>query len=128
MHWEAAPAELPVPLSIVRDAEKNPVTGEIHDPGYDCIMESWWNDRSDFEASQRLIASAERLPSVMEDEKNLFASRANPVCSAIEYKRREHPDRIEEWGLTPKGLSPQPTALYILHVPPLASRSARRFR
>ncbi len=85
MHWEAAPAELPVPLSIVRDAEKNPVTGEIHDPGYDCIMESWWNDRSDFEASQRLIASAERLPSVMEDKKNLFASRDNPVCSAIEY-------------------------------------------
>jgi hypothetical protein len=65
--------------------EQNPVTGEVHDPGYDCIMEIWWNSREDFENSRRLIASPERLPAIMEDEKNLFASHANPVCSVVEY-------------------------------------------
>jgi hypothetical protein len=64
--------------------EKNPVTGEVHDSGYDCLMEIWWNSREDFEASQRLIASPERLPHTMADEKNLFASHANPICSIIE--------------------------------------------
>ncbi len=65
--------------------EKNPVTGEIHDPGYDCIMEIWWNSRADFEASQKIIASPERLDAVKADEARLFASHANPVCSVIEY-------------------------------------------
>lgn len=65
--------------------ERNPVTGEIHDSGYDCLMEIWWNSREDFEASQRIIADPERLPATMEDEKRLFASHANPICSAIEY-------------------------------------------
>ena len=65
--------------------EKNPVTGEVHDVGYDCIMEIWWKRRADFEASQALIASPERLPATMEDEAKLFASHANPVCSVVEY-------------------------------------------
>jgi hypothetical protein len=65
--------------------EKNPVTGEIHDPGYDCIMEIWWNSRDDFENSQKIIASPERLEATMEDEAKLFASHANPVCSVVEY-------------------------------------------
>ena len=65
--------------------ERNPVTGEVHDPGFDCIMEIWWNSREDFENSQRLIGSPERRPAIKEDEKNLFASHANPVCSVVEY-------------------------------------------
>ncbi|MCB1690655.1 MAG: EthD domain-containing protein [Halioglobus sp.] len=65
--------------------EKNPVTGEIHDPGYDCIMEIWWKSREDFENSQKIIGSQERLPAVMADEAILFASHANPVCSVVEY-------------------------------------------
>jgi hypothetical protein len=65
--------------------EKNPVTGEIHDPGYDCLMEIWWNSREDFENSQRIISSPERLPATKEDETHLFASHANPVCSVVEY-------------------------------------------
>ena len=65
--------------------EKNPVTGEVHDPGYDCIMEIWWNSREDFENSQRIISSPERLPLTKADEANLFASHANPVCTVIEY-------------------------------------------
>lgn len=65
--------------------EKNPVTGEVHDPGFDCIMEIWWNSREDFEASQRIIAHPDRLPAIKADETNLFASHANPVCTVIEY-------------------------------------------
>lgn len=65
--------------------EKNPVTGEVHDPGYDCIMEIWWKSREDFENSQRIISSPERIDFVKEDEAKLFASHANPVCSVVEY-------------------------------------------
>lgn len=64
---------------------RNPVTGEIHDPGYDCIMEIWWNSREDFENSQRIIADPERLPLTKADEKNLFASHDNPIVTCIEY-------------------------------------------
>lgn len=65
--------------------ERNPITGEIHDSGYDCLMEIWWNSREDFEASQRIISDPARLPMTMEDERRLFASHANPVCSVIDY-------------------------------------------
>jgi hypothetical protein len=65
--------------------ERNPVTGEVIDPGFDCIMEIWWNSRADFEHSQRLISSPERLSSIKEDEAKLFASHANPVCSVVEF-------------------------------------------
>ncbi len=65
--------------------EQNPVTGEVHDPGYHCLMEIWWNSREDFENSQRLIASAERIDSIREDEARFFASHANPIYSVEEY-------------------------------------------
>ena len=51
--------------------EKNPVTGAVIDPGFDCIMEIWWKSREDFENSQRIISSPDRLPIVKEDELNL---------------------------------------------------------
>ena len=44
--------------------EKNPVTGEVHDCGYDCLMEIWWNSRADFEASQAIISDPARLPMI----------------------------------------------------------------
>ena len=59
---------------------KNPVTGKIHDSGFDCIMEIWWNTREDFERSQAIIADPQRLPHTIEDEKHLFATHANPIC------------------------------------------------
>jgi EthD domain len=65
--------------------EKNPVTGKVIDPGYDCIMEIWWNSREDFENSQKVIANPDRLPAIKEDEARLFASHDNPVCSVTEY-------------------------------------------
>jgi len=64
--------------------ERNPVTGEIIDPGFDCLMEIWWNSRADFEESQRIIGSADRLASIKEDEDRVFASHHNPVCSVVE--------------------------------------------
>lgn len=66
--------------------ERNPVTGETIDPGYDCLMEIWWNSREDFEASQRIIADPGRLPSIKADEAILFASHHNPVCTVIEHE------------------------------------------
>ena len=65
--------------------ETNPVTGQVIDPGFDCIMEIWWKSREDFENSQRVISSPDRLPAIKEDEFNLFASHDNPVCTVIEY-------------------------------------------
>ena len=65
--------------------ELNPVTLEAHDPGYDCIMEIWWNSREDFEAARAVIQDPARLAVLKEDERELFASHANPVCSVIEY-------------------------------------------
>lgn len=64
--------------------EKNPVTGQVIDPGYDCLMEIWWDSREDFERSQAIISDPERLPHVKADELNLFASHDNPVVSVIE--------------------------------------------
>jgi len=65
--------------------EKNPITGEVIDSGYDCIMEIWWNSRADFEASQRIISDPSRLPAIKEDEDKLFASHSNPVCTVEEF-------------------------------------------
>jgi hypothetical protein len=76
----------------------NPVTGEIHDPGYDCIMEIWWNSKEDFENSQRIIASPERLPHTLADEKNLFATHANPICAVEEHDSPVGPEgKIYNW-------------------------------
>ena len=76
--------------------ERNPVTGEVIDPGYHCIMEIWWNSREDFENLQRVIADPDRLPSIKEDEAQLFATHSNPMCSVVEYdsqtvRRARHP-------------------------------------
>jgi translation initiation factor 2B subunit (eIF-2B alpha/beta/delta family) len=65
--------------------ERNPVTGNVIDPGFDCIMEIWWNSREDFEASQAVISSPDRLPAIKADESNLFATHDNPVCSVVEH-------------------------------------------
>jgi hypothetical protein len=65
--------------------EKNPVTGTVIDPGFDCIMEIWWNSRADFENAQRIISDPARLPAIMADEAKLFASHNNPVCTVVEY-------------------------------------------
>ena len=81
----------------------NPVTGEIHDPGYDCVMEIWWNSRADFENSQRIIRDPARLPYTVEDEKKLFATHANPICMVEEYDSPMGPDGTTyDWVPVPR--------------------------
>ena len=64
--------------------EMNPVTGQVIDPGYDCIMEIWWNSREDFENWLRDVINSDRQAALKEDEKHLFATHDNPICSVIE--------------------------------------------
>jgi hypothetical protein len=64
--------------------ERNPITWEIHDPGYDCIMEIWWKNREDFDKAMVGVHDPKFLDKRMEDEKKLFASHSNPVVSVQE--------------------------------------------
>ena len=72
--------------------EKNPLTGEVIHPGYDCIMEIWWNSREDFEAAMKGLGSPEHLPARLADELKLFATNSNPVCTVEEYDSPVGPD------------------------------------
>ncbi len=83
--------------------EKNPVTGTVIDPGFDCIMEIWWNSREDFENSQRVISDPMRLPAIKEDEAHLFASHNNPVCTVIEYDSPMGPNGEETTAVLKHG-------------------------
>jgi hypothetical protein len=65
--------------------EKNPLTGEVIHPGYDCIMEIWWNTREDFEAAMKGLGDPAFLQQRMEDERKLFATNSNPVCIVEEH-------------------------------------------
>src|SRR5258705_1521999 len=65
--------------------EKNPLTGEMIHPGYDCIMEIWWNTRADFEAAMKGLGNPEFLQARKDDELKLFASNSNPVCIVEEH-------------------------------------------
>jgi hypothetical protein len=76
------------------------VTGEIHDSGYDCVMEIWWNSREDFERSQALVADPARLPFTVEDEKKLFATHANPICLVEEHDSPTGPEG-QTWDWVP---------------------------
>jgi hypothetical protein len=58
----------------------NPITEQVHDSGFDCLMEIWWNSREDYETSQRLISDPARKPHTQADEAKLFASHDNPIC------------------------------------------------
>ena len=83
--------------------EKNPLTGEVIHPGYDCIMEIWWNSREDFEHLQRLVADPNRLPYTIEDEKKLFATHENPICLVEEHDSAVGPDGvIYDWLPVPR--------------------------
>jgi EthD domain len=75
--------------------EKNPLTHEVIDPGYDCIMEIWWNNRDDYEAAMKgLSADPEILKFRLEDERMLFASNSNPVCTVVEHDSPIGPDNV----------------------------------
>ena len=78
--------------------EKNPLTGEVLHPGYDCIMEIWWNSRADFEAAMSGLADPAMLQTRLEDERKLFASNSNPVCIVEEVDSPVGPEnKIFRW-------------------------------
>ncbi len=66
--------------------ERNPLTGEVIHPGYDCIMEIWWNSREDYEAAMKGLGDPEFLEARMLDERKLFATNSNPVCIVEEHE------------------------------------------
>jgi EthD domain len=83
-----APPPLPNAQRYVRryvKPEPNPLTGEVIHPGYDCIMEIWWNSRLDFEAAMKALGNPEFLDKRKADELNLFASNSNPVVTVEEF-------------------------------------------
>lgn len=65
--------------------EPNPLTGKVMHPGYDCIMEIWWNSRADFESAMKGLRDPEFLERRKADELKLFASHDNPVVTVEEF-------------------------------------------
>jgi hypothetical protein len=96
-----APPPLPNAQRYVRryvKPEANPLTHEVIHPGYDCIMEIWWNTREDFEAAMKALGNPEYLAARKADELKLFATNSNPVCIVEEHDSpvgREN--RIPRW-------------------------------
>jgi hypothetical protein len=62
-------------------------------------MEIWWNDRAEYEKAMKgLSADPELLRFRLEDERQLFASNNNPVCSVVEYDSAVGKnDRVPNW-------------------------------
>lgn len=91
-----APPPLPNAQRYVRryvKPEANPLTGEVLDPGYDCIMEIWWNTRADFDAAMKGLGNPEFLEARKADELNLFASNSNPVVTVEEFDSPVGPEK-----------------------------------
>lgn len=92
-----APPPMPNAQRYVRryvKPEANPLTGEVIHPGYDCIMEIWWNTREDFEAAMKAIGNPEFLEARKADELKLFASNSNPVITVEEFDSPVGPDQL----------------------------------
>jgi hypothetical protein len=82
--------------------EKNPLTGEVIESGYDCIMEIWWNTREDFDAAMKGLGNPEHLAARMADERKVFASNSNPVCTVEEYDSPVGPNNtVPRWVPAP---------------------------
>jgi hypothetical protein len=96
-----APPPLPNAQRYVRryvKPEKNPLTGEVIHPGYDCIMEIWWNSRADFEAAMKGLGNPDFLDARKADELKLFASNSNPVVTVEEFESPVGPEnKIYKW-------------------------------
>ena len=89
--------------------ERNPVTGDVIDPGYHCIMEIWWNSREDFENSQRIIAD----PNVCRPSKTTrrscsrrTATRCAQSLSTTRRWVRAARHRASSWSTRTEGLTP----------------------
>jgi hypothetical protein len=61
-------------------------------------MEIWWNTREDFEAAMKGLANPEHLEARMADERKIFASNSNPVCTVEEYDSPVGPNNtVPRW-------------------------------
>ena len=81
----------------------NPLTGEVIHPGYDCIMEIWWDSRADFEAAMKGLSDPAMLDVRKADELKLFASNSNPVCIVEEFDSGMGPNgEVGEVGISYK--------------------------
>lgn len=92
-----APPPMPNAQRYVRryvKPEANPLTGEVIHPGYDCIMEIWWNTRADFEAAMKAIGNPAFLEARKADELKLFASNNNPVITVEEFDSPVGPNQL----------------------------------
>ena len=92
-----APPSLPNAQRYVRryiTPEPNPLTGEVIHPGYDCVMEIWWNTREDFEAAMQGLGNPDHLEARKADELQLFATNSNPVCTVVEYDSPVGPENL----------------------------------
>ncbi len=79
----------------------NPLTGEVIYPGYDCIMEIWWNRREDFESAMKGLSDPAMLDIRKADELKLFASNSNPVVIVEEFDSPMGPNgEIAKWVQT----------------------------
>jgi len=58
----------------IHKPEKNPITLEPIHPGYDCVMEIWWDSREYFEKAMYALHHGKFLPDRIKDELELFAS------------------------------------------------------
>jgi translation initiation factor 2B subunit (eIF-2B alpha/beta/delta family) len=89
-------SSMPNALRYVRrylTPERNHVTGEVIDPGYDCIMEIWFTSREDFDYARKVINEPGRLAATREDEEQLFATHSYSVCSVTEFDSPVGPHR-----------------------------------
>lgn len=67
--------------------EANPLTSEMIHPGFDCIMEIWWNTREDFEAAMKGLGNPETLPARRADELNLFTQQPRVHGRGVRFPR-----------------------------------------
>jgi hypothetical protein len=73
--------------------EVNPVTGETVELDFDVVMELWWENRADFEASMADI-TGETLRLMYEDEERIFNSHDHRTFTVEEYETDMHAVRV----------------------------------
>ena len=82
-------------------AVPNPLTGEVIHPGYDCIMEMWWNSRADYEAAMTGLRNPQYMQQRLDDGLKLFATNSSPVCIVDERDSPVGPNNlVPQWIAT----------------------------
>jgi hypothetical protein len=64
--------------------QKNPLTGNPVELGFDVVMENWWDSKADYEACMEKAAAGGYHKLIYEDEEKLFNTHDNPVFLVTE--------------------------------------------